>query len=300
MCDNDMSVSAAAREMRVVQPSVSKHIADLEKEAGALFVRRGRRFAGITPLGREVLAEARAILLKCDNIETLRRRHEKGGGDLRLGATHLQARYVLPAAVKRYLREFPGANIQIFQNSPANLAGMLENNLADAAICTEALENHPHLDSTAAYTWNRSVIMPRGHELAAQKKLTLKKLAAYPVITYVSGFTGRASFDRVFRKAKVPLHVAVSAADSDVIKTYVRMGAGVGVIASVAYQPDEDRDLARISAAHLFPDMRVRIARPRGKIATRGLRRFMEIFRAHAETIQKSLGAKQPAERGES
>ena len=298
MGDNEMSVSAAAREMRMAQPSVSKLLADLEKEAGALFVRRGRRFTGLTPLGREVLAEARGILLKCGNIEALKRRYEKGGGDIRIGTTHLQARYILPAVVRRYLDEFPGANIQIFQNTPANLADMLQNNLADIAVCTEAIDNNPRLESEAAYTWNRSIVMPRGHELARAKSITLKKLAAHPLITYVAGFTGRAAFDDVFRRAKVPVHVAVSAADSDVIKTYVRAGAGIGIVAAVSCVAEEDSDLACVSAAHLFPDMQVRIGVARGKFITKGMRRFMEILRRHAGNIKPALGAKRAAARG--
>ena len=289
MGDNQMNVSAAARELRILQPSMSKNLMDLEKEIGTLFVRRGRRFVDMTPLGREVLTEARDILLKCDNIAALRRRHDKGSGDIRIGTTHLQARYVLPAAVRQYLDEFADANIQIFQNTPKNLAQMLENNLVDMVICTEALENHPRLDSADAYCWNRSIIMPPKHALARAKPLTLKKLAAHPLITYVHGFTGRTSFDATFRRAGLAFHVAVAAADSDVIKTYVRMGAGIGVIATVSYQPKEDADLVCRSAAHLFPDMRVRMAYLREKNITVGMRRLMEIFCRHTTTMK--LGA---------
>lgn len=294
MDDNEMNVSAAARELRMLQPSVSKNLHDLEKEMGPLFVRRGRRFCGMTPLGREMLAEARDILVKCDNIAALKRRHGKGGGDLRIGTTHLQARYILPAVVRQYLRSYPDANIQIQQNAPANLVAMLENNLVDVVICTEALENHARFDSVEAYRWNRAVLAPRGHPLAETNLPTLKKLSAYTLVTYVRGFTGRAAFDAVFRRAGLSPRVSVAAADSDVIKTYVRAGAGVGVVAAVSYDADEDRDLICVPAAHLFPDMRVRIAYLRDKLITPAMRKFMTLFRRHTAEIRGTLGAKKP------
>ncbi len=292
MDDNEMNVSAAARELRMLQPSVSKNLTDLEKEMGPLFVRRGRRFCGMTPLGREMLAEARDILLKCDNIAALKRRYGAGGGDLRIGTTHLQARYILPAVVRRYLRQYPEANIQIFQNAPANLVAMLENNLVDVVICTEELENHPRFDSAEAYRWNRALLAPRGHPLAAEKTPTLKKLSSQPLVTYVRGFTGRAAFDAVFRRAGLSPRVSVAAADSDVVKTYVRAGAGVGVVAAVSYDPREDRDLICVSVAHLFPDMRVRMAYLRDKLVTGAMRKFMTLFRRHTAEMRVTLGAK--------
>ena len=292
-----MNVSAAARELRMQQPSVSKHLMDLEKEIGPLFVRRGRRFAAMTPLGREILAEARDILLKCDNIAALKRRYEKGGGDLRIGTTHLQARYILPAVVRKYLRRYPGAHIQILQNAPANLVPMLEQNVVDVVICTELPDSHPRIDSAEAYRWNRIALAPKDHPLAAAKTLTLKRLAAHPLVTYVRGFTGRAVFDSVFRRAGVRPFVSVEAADSDVVKTYVRAGAGVGIVAAVSYDPREDRDLICIPAAHLFPDMNVRMAYLRDKLVTPAMRSFMTLFRRRTAEMQATLGAKRAARR---
>lgn len=292
MGDSGLSVSEAARELRMLQPSVSKNLMDLEKETGPLFVRRGRRIVALTPLGQEILTEARDILLKCDNIAAIKRRHGEGGGDIRIGTTHLQARYILPAVVRRYLQEYPDANIQLIQSDPAALVEMLHHNQVDMAICTEALENHPRLDAAAGYLWNRIVITPRNHPLASEKKLTLRKLSAHPLVTYVRGFTGRESFDSVFRRAGLSVNVAVEASDSDVVKTYVRTGAGAGVVAAVSYDSQEDRDLARLSAAHLFPDMRVRIACLRDKMVTSGMRRFMEIFRTETALMKKNLGAR--------
>lgn len=296
MCDNDMNVSAAARELRLPQPSVSKGLMDLEKDAGPLFIRRGRRFAGLTPLGEEVLAEARDILLRCENIAALRRRHADGGGDLRIGTTHLQARYVMPPVVRRYLDEFPDARIQIWQGTPADAAAMLENGRVDVAVCTEALAGRPRVSAEPAYAWNRALIVPRKHPLARAGAPTLKKISAFPIVTYVRGFTGRAAFDAAFRRAGLSLNVAVAAADSDVIKTYVRAGAGAGVVAAAACQP-EDSDLACVSLSRLFPDMHVYMAFLQDKVVTGSMRRFMDMFREHAAAMGGALGASGKARR---
>ena len=291
LCDNNMNVSAAAQELNMLQPAMSKTLILLEKEIGALFLRRGRRLTGLTLLGREVLHEARNILFNCDNIEALRRRHDYDNGDIRIGTTHLQARYILPSVVKQYLREFAKANIQILQNTPANLVNMVENNQVDIIICTEALDHHSQIEAVSAYRWNRSIIFSHHHPLAQQKRLTLKNIATYPLVTYVRGFTGRAAFDRAFRQAGVSFNVAVAAADSDVIKTYVRMGTGVGVIAAIAYDSRQDKNLMCRSVRHLFPDMEVKIAFMQNRMITDAMRRFMDIFRHHASSIGGELGA---------
>ena len=295
MGDNKMQVSAAARELRMLQPSVSKNLMELEQTMGPLFVRRGRRFVGLTPMGREALSEARGILLKCENLNSLCRRHSVGGGDIRIGATHLQARYILPEVVQNYLAEFSGANIQIFQSSPANLANMLESNHIDLMICTESMDHHPRLHSIDAYWWNRCAIMLPSHPLASTKSnIPLKKLANWPLITYVRGFTGREAFDSAFRRAGIKTNVTVAAADSDVIKTYVRMGTGIGVIAAISYEPDVDKDLTRCFFPHnSFPDMCTRIAHLRDKMLTDGMERFINIFCDYTEKLKARLGAGQ-------
>ena len=295
VCDGGLRVSAAAAELGMMQPSVSKNLMDLEKRLGApLFVRRGKRLTGMTPLCAAVVAEARDILLKCDNIAALGRRHVGDTGDIRIGTTHLQARHLLPEALRQYRREFSSANIQIFQGAPSDLVKMLEKNQADLVICTEVLEHHPQLCVEDAYVWNRCAAMPPSHPLA-KKKLTLKSLAAHPLITYTPGFTGRSATDLAFRKAGVAADVAVAAADSDVIKTYVRAGLGVGIIAAIACEPRRGGDLLFRSAAHLFPDMRVRMAHHRNKMAGDSMRRFMGLFRRCAAAKKAALGAKDSA-----
>ena len=171
---------------------------------------------------------------------------------------------------------------------------MLEHNLVDVVVCTEIPADHPLIDSAAAYRWNRAVIAPSGHPLT-EKRLTLKRIADYPVITYVHGFTGRAAFDSAFRGARLAVNVPISAADSDVVKTYVRAGVGIGVIAAVSYDPQQDGDMKCVSAAHLFPDMCVQMAYLRDKIITPAMRHFMDIFRAHTASVKQKLGAKRAA-----
>ncbi|MGU9952166.1 MAG: LysR substrate-binding domain-containing protein [Gammaproteobacteria bacterium WSBS_2016_MAG_OTU1] len=294
VCDNNLRVSAAAHDLKQVQPSVSKSLMELEKQMDAtLFVRRGKRIIDITPLCAEVLSEAREILFKCDNIIALKRRYGVDVGDIRIGTTHLQARYLLPEVVRQYREEYTSANIQIFQSMPVNLVQMLENNQVDLIICTEVPAQHSGLLFTDAYTWNRSVIMLPSHPLA-QQKLTLKALVEHPLITYTIGFTGRAVMDKAFRKWGLSPDIAVAAADSDVIKTYVRAGIGVGIIAAISGQQQDDSDLLSRSVAHLFPNMLGRMAQHRDKVINDSMQRFTEIFCRHAATLTADLGAKPP------
>ena len=291
VCDNDFAVSKTAQKLNLPQPTVSRALLDLEREIGrALFIRRGKRIIDITPMCREVLVQARQMLVHHDNIIKLCKQDILGS--IRIGTTHVQARYVLPAVARRYLREYERANIQIYQDTPASLVQMAESNAVDIVMCTEALENHISLQAVNAYRWNRSLIMPKSHPLARDKTITLKKLAACPLVTYVHGFTGRDMFDATFRKVNLSPSVIVAASDSDVIKTYVRMGAGVGVIASVSYQSAEDKDLVCRPLSHLFPDMWTRMAYHRRKVITESMQRFMDLVTQHCKTQQKKFGAK--------
>lgn len=297
VCDNDLNVTDAARELDTLQPSVSKKLMELEEEMGhPLFVRRGKRFIGVTPLCRELLSEAREILLKCDNIAALGKTHRGSmtRGDMRIGTTHTQARYILPAVLQKFRDDYPDSHIQLFQGSPINLVRMLENNQVDMVICTEEIDDNPSLFSVEAYHWNRCLVMLPGHVLADEKDISLEQLAEYPIVTYVHGFTGRQAFDTVFRKVGMFPNVVVAAVDSDIIKTYVREGIGVGIVASISCQEAADSDLVHCSVAHLFPDMRVRVAHHREKIVTEAMQRFISIFQGHTSKLVAKLGALNP------
>lgn len=294
VCECDLSVSAAAKRLCSAQPAVSKHIGRLEDHVGhPLFIRRGKRFVEITQVGSEVLEQARDVLLKLDNIAALGADYgEEPRGNLRVGTTHTQARYVLPPVVDVFARECPRVSLQIWQGAPADLVRRMESNEADLVICTEHLEDDPALISFPMFRWNRCLITPKRHPLTrARDGLTLQQLARHPIVTYVPGFTGRGNFDETFRRAGVAPNIVVSAADADVIKTYVRLGVGVGVIADIAFDPKLDSDLSITRLGGLFPEMTTRLAHRREKHVTRAMRRFMDFFREQA-------GRKRKASRG--
>lgn len=289
VCESDLSVSAAAKRLFSAQPAISKHIARLEEHVGQpLFLRRGKRFLEITPIGLDVLKEARGVLLRLDNISALGVDHgDQPKGALRVGTTHTQARYILPPVVGAFTRECPNVSLQIWQGAPAELVRRMENNLADLVICTENLQDNAALVSFPMFRWNRCVIAPKNHPVVRAPGVTLERLARHPIVTYVHGFTGRGAFDETFRRAGLAPNVVVSAADADVVKTYVRLGVGVGVIADIAFDPEEDGDLAVVNLGKLFPDMTTRLAHRREKHVTRAMRRFMDFFRESVEKKRK-------------
>ena len=290
VCESDLSVSAAAKRLYSAQPAVSKHIARLEEQVGEpLFVRRGKRFLEMTPVGREVLEQARDVQMKLDNILALSAdQGEEPKGNLRVGTTHTQARYVLPPVVDAFTRECPKVSLQIWQGAPADLVRRMENNEADLVICTENIQDTPALVSFPMFHWNRCLIAPKKHPLTRARSITLEQLAAHPIVTYVPGWTGRRVFDDTFRRAGLSPNVVVSAADADVVKTYVRLGIGVGVVADIACDPQTDSDLACVRLGKLFPEMTTRLAYPRQKHVTRAMRRFMDFFREQAGKNRKA------------
>lgn len=290
VCDSDLSVSAAAKRLFSAQPAVSKHIARLEEHVGQpLFVRRGKRFLDLTPVGRDVLEQSRDIMLKMDNIAAVGADHgDQPKGSLRIGTTHTQARYVLPPVVDVFARECPKVALQLWQGAPAELVRRMEGNKADMVICTENLQDDPALVSFPMFRWNRSVIAPPKHPIFKAKNLSLETLAKHPIVTYVPGFTGRGAFDETFRRAGLSPNVVVSAADADVVKTYVRLGVGVGVVADVACDPAKDSDLKIAHLGKVFPEMTTRLAHRREKHVSRAMRRFMDIFREHMSKVRKT------------
>lgn len=296
VCDCRFNVSKAARAEHATQPSISRKILELEEAVGQpIFIRRGRRFSGLTALGREVTEEARTVLVKCDNIMRLGESHRRGkpGGALRIATTHTQARYVLPEIVRGFRAHYPGIGLQIAQGSPAQLVRQMEDNLADLAICTEELENNASLRVVDSYRWNRVLIVRPDHSLAKARTMTLKLLAAHPLITYVHGFTGRGGFDAAFATAGIRPRVMISAADADVIKAYVRLGIGAGVVAAMAHDKKADADLTTRPLDHLFPEMRVRIAYHREKFVSEAMRFFIELFQSRAFGGKPAKKAKQ-------
>jgi len=293
LVENDFNVSRTAQRLHLVQPAVSQHLRLLEEALGTrLFLRNGRRLTGLTEAGEKVLGYARNILSDLASIEAVGQEHvAEERGTLRIGTTHTQARYVLPPVLRHFSGVYPAVELQILEGTPRQLVDMAQEEKVDFAICTEALGDHPALQALPCNRWNRCLIAPRGHPILAQKRVTLKALCRYPIITYVSGFTGRGHINQTFGKAGLKPHVVLSATDTDVIKTYVREGMGIGIIADLAYEGDTDADLEMRELSHLFPWEVTKIGYRRDKYLRAYQRRFIEIFQEIASHMEQGAVA---------
>lgn len=287
LVDHGFSVSRAAQALHLVQPAVSQHLRSLESELGTpLFRRHGKRLVGLTEAGGKVLEHARGMLAEVADIVAIGRDYvEEGRGTLRIGTTHTQARYVLPAVLHRFSDAYPEVEVQILQGTPAQLVDMTLADQVDLAICTEAIGDHPSLVSLPSYRWNRCLIALRGHPVLSRQPISLGVLCEYPMITYVFGFTGRRTLSSSFAKVGLRPKVVLSAVDTDIIKTYVREGMGIGVIADLAFQPEHDSDLEARDLSHLFPWEVTKIAYAKEKYVRRFQRRFMDLFQQHADHV---------------
>lgn len=298
LVDSDFSVSRAAARLHLVQPAVSQHLKQLEQELGAPLVqRRGKRLLGLTGAGQQVLGHARSALADTASILAVGRDFRgDASGVLRIGTTHTQARYVLPPAIRRFRADYPEVEVEIHQDSPRQLVDLALRDAVDLSICTEALGDHPELEAAPCYRWNRCLIAPLGDPVLARRPLTLELLCEHPLVTYVFGFTGRGRFSDAFAREGLRPRVVLSAADTDVIKTYVREGLGLGVVADLAFDPESDRDLGMRSLAHLFPWELTRIAWARDKYLRSFQRDFIELFQQEAVRVVR--GRQQRLEQG--
>ena len=276
----NFSVSKAATEMFVVQSAVSQHLKKLENELEAdLFIRKGKRLVGLTEIGEQVANHARVTLASVNSIHAIGKDHvNQDQGILRIGSTHTQARYVLPPVLKAFNHAYPLVELQIHQGTPKQLVQWAINEEIDFSICTEALAESNQLTNIPCYKWNRSLITLSGHPLQKLEKLTLKDLCEYPLITYVYGFTGRRSFSDTFTKAGLEPHVVLSAADTDIIKTYVLEEMGIGIIASMALDEAGDTKTEIRDLSHLFPWEITRIAYLNDKYLRHYEQKFIDLF----------------------
>ena len=252
--DQRLNVSAAAAALFTSQPGISQQIRLLEQELGVvLFERSGKRLTKVTEAGQRVIAMARRMLADARNIKRVAADFaQETMGMLTLATTHTQARYVLPPVIGDFLRAHPGVRLHVQQGSPVQVAQWLDEGSADLGIATEALDQNPSLVTLPCYQWSHAVVVPRDHPLDVATPPTLAALAAYPLITYDATFTGRSRIDRAFARAGLAPEVVLTAIDSDVIKTYVALGLGVGLIAEMAYDPARDAGLVALPARHLF------------------------------------------------
>ena len=249
-----LNLSAAAEKLYTSQPGVSKQIRLLEGELGVeIFVRHGKRLVEITPPGRDIIRVAERMLRDAINLKNVAQEFtSEQTGSLTIATTHTQARYALPPVIKRFTQRYPGVRLSLRQGSPMQIAEMASSGEADFAIATEAIELFSELVMLPCYEWNRCVVVPPQHPLLKVKPLSLEAIARYPIITYDFAFTGRSKINQAFEARGIVPNVTLTAIDADVIKTYVELGLGVGIVAYMAFDPERDRQLRAVDASHLF------------------------------------------------
>jgi LysR family cys regulon transcriptional activator len=281
--ENGLNITAAARALHTSQPGVSKQIKLLEQELGFdVFEREGRTLTRVTPAGRQVVERALHILDEVKNIRHLSEEfRDETRGALSIATTHTQARYVLPSVIKRFRQQYPDVKLHLHQGTSEQIADLAAEDRVDFAIATGSDELYPSLVLMPCYRWHRDIIVPAGHPLARVDKPTLRDVSRFPVVTYVFSFSGKSSLPALFERAGLPLNVALTARDADVVKTYVRLGLGVGIVACMAIEEDQDRDLVAIDGSHLFPEHVTWLGVRRGRLLRTYMYDFMRLFAPH-------------------
>lgn len=294
----NFNLTDVANALYTSQSGVSKHIKDLEDELGVeLFVRRGKRLLGLTEPGQELVGIVERILLDTQNIKKLGEQFaNRDRGQLTVATTHTQARYALPPVVAKFRQEFPNVHLLLHQASPAEIARMLAEGAADIGIATESLKDAAELVSFPYYSWYHGVVVPAGHALDGAENLTLETLADWPLVTYSEGFTGRPKIDKAFADAGLVPDIVLSALDADVIKAYVELGLGVGIVASQAVDPQRDSGLRLVDAKHLFDANTSQIAVRRGAYLKGYAYRFIEYCVPNLTEQVARAAIEQPAE----
>lgn len=254
VANHNLNVSATASSLYTSQPGISKQIRLLEDELGVeIFTRSGKHLTRVTPTGQQILTIANEILRQVDNIKQLTHEHNSPeSGNLSVATTHTQARYALPQVIQGFIEKYPSVTLHMHQGTPIQISEKAADGSVDFAIATEALELFSDLIMMPCYRWNRCVVVPQDHPLAAIDRLSLEDIAKYPIVTYVFGFTGRSKLDEAFTEQGLNAKVVFTATDADVIKTYVRLGLGIGIVAHMAYDQTIDHDLVAIEVDHLF------------------------------------------------
>ena len=276
----NLNLTEAANALYTSQSGVSKQIKDLEDELGVdIFVRRGKRLTGLTEPGRAVVQVIERMLLDAENLRrTARQFADQDSGRLVVATTHTQARYALPQVIRRFTEVFPKVHLALRQGNPHQIAQMIVDGEADIGISTEALDRYPDIVTFPCYSWQHVVVVPRTHPLAGRAGLTLEDVAEYPLITYDQDFTGRSHIDRAFADAGVVPDVVLTAIDADVIKTYVEIGLGVGIVAAMAIDPKKDAELTVLDTGNLFEPNVTRIGLRRGAFLRAYAYRLIEMF----------------------
>lgn len=282
-----LNVSAAADALHTAQPGVSSQVRLLEDELNVqIFERNGKRLVGITEPGKEILEIVERVLQEVDNIKKVSGEYsDEASGRLVVATTHTQARYALPPVVKRFKEKYPEVRLELQQGSPSHAAELAAKGQVDVAIATEAIADFPDLMMLPCYEWNRCIVCPPDHPLLSVQPLTLADLVKYPIVTYDFAMTGRTKINKAFEEAGLEPNVVLTAIDSDVIKTYVELGLGVGVLAKMAFDPERDINLRAIDASHLFEPSTTRIGIRRGAFLRRYVYEFIEMFAPHLTRV---------------
>ncbi len=297
---HDLNVSATAQSLYTSQPGISKQIRLLEDELGVeVFSRSGKHLTRVTPAGEKIIETAGEILRKVESIKQVAQEFsDEKKGSLSIATTHTQARYALPSVINKFISQYPDVALHMHQGTPIQIAEMAADGSVDFAIATEALELFNDLVMMPCYRWNRCVLVPKDHPLAQVSQLSLQDVARYPLVTYVFGFTGRSKLDEAFMNEGLSPKVVFTAADADVIKTYVRLKLGVGIIAKMAYDPELDSDLVPLNADHLFEPSVTKIGFRRGTFLRGFMYDFVEQFAPHLtkDIIQDAIARHNKAE----
>jgi len=289
IADNGLNITAAADRMYTSQPGVSKQLKLLEEELGMqLFTRKGKSLGGITPAGHQVIDRARIIMREADNIRSLASDYfQEEEGSLSIATTHTQARYVLPEIVAEFRKRYPKVGLNLHQGTSEQIADMVAANNIDFAIATGSNELFADLMLVPSYRWDRSIVVPKDHELAQlDRKMTMQDLAKFPLVTYVFSFGGESSLKRAFADQGLEPDVVFTARDADVIKTYVRMGLGVGIVASMAADCSDREDLQVVDAEGLFPRSTTWIGYRKDAVLRRYMVDFIQLFASHVSSKQ--------------
>lgn len=275
-----LNLTEAANRLFTSQPGVSKQIRELEDELGVdIFVRRGKRLVALTEPGKAVVQIVERVLMEAENLKQVGREFkDEQAGTFTVATTHTQARYALPRVVPEFKKRYPNVRLVLAQGSPPQLAEMVMGGTADIAIATEALDHYPQLLALPGYSWHHTIVVPLKHPLLKLERVSLEELARYPIITYDTAFTGRSHIDEAFTSRGLGIDLVLTAIDADVIKTYVELGLGVGIVASMAFEPQRDRHLRAIDAGHLFRSSTTRVAIRRGAFLRGYAYAFMELF----------------------
>ncbi|GFD88722.1 HTH-type transcriptional regulator CysB [Alteromonas sp. McT4-15] len=291
--NNNLNVSATAESLYTSQPGISKQVRMLEDELGVqIFGRSGKHLTHVTDAGNDVINIAREILAKVESIKAVAREHTlPDQGKLNIATTHTQARYALPDVIQGFMGKYPKVSLHMHQGTPSQISDLAAKGEADFAIATEALHLYNDLVMLPCYHWNRSVIVNKDHPLSKKGTIDISDIAKYPLVTYVFGFTGRSELDQAFERAGLTPKIVFTATDADVIKTYVRLGVGIGVIASMAVSEELDDDLVKIDASHLFDYSTTKIGFRKGSFLRSYMYDFIERFAPHLtkDKVEKAM-----------